>query len=241
MAGKFLTTVLVSVAFLAGVGVGVFVVGGLGGPSSTAATGTQSTPEPQTGTPTQGTAGGGGQTPIPTAGGDSGAVATGTPRPASSRLATLNETRIEREIHQRINALRSTNALRPLDLDRDVRAFAREHSDDMARETYVAHYAPDGQTKESRLREADLLGQCQVIDNSGEFFFTGPETLSFVNVTSSIARVQNEPGIAQAIVRRWQSDRQNRRAILLENAERHGVGVAIDPESGIYVTQNICG
>lgn len=237
MAGKFLTTVLVSVAFLAGVGVGVFVVGGLGGTASTPGTASQSTATPGTATPQQETTAGATPSPIP----DGGAVVTGTPRPATNRLAILNETEIERHIHQRVNEVRTSNALPPLAHSPEVRAFARTHSVDMARETYVAHYAPDGQTKDSRLREANLLDQCQVIADSGEFFFTGPETLAYVNVTSSVARVQNEPGIARAVVRRWTSDRQDRRAILLENADRHGVGVSINPDSGIYVTQNICG
>ena len=61
---------------------------------------------------------------------------------------------LERAVVQEINAIRQKHRMPPLATDARLSAVAREYSCRMARESFVAHESPSGQTPADRVRAA---------------------------------------------------------------------------------------
>lgn len=86
----------------------------------------------------------------------------GQPQPEGSGYCA---TEAEVEILQHINAFREDNGLEPLNLSRPLGAAAESKAEDMARNDYLAHIAPDGQGLEQLLNQAGYTYNTAIGEN----------------------------------------------------------------------------
>lgn len=160
----------------------------------------------------------------------------------------VNTTRVEHEVHARINEIRSERGLQPLRHDPELQDIARGHSQSMATNDYLAHEAPDGDTFEDRYQQAGY--DCRVSTGSNRYT-TGGENVAYTYASSDIDADYgdtvnyngNETKIARGIVSGWMNSPSHRENLLQPYWENEGIGVAVSETDGkkkVYATQNFC-
>jgi uncharacterized protein YkwD len=135
-----------------------------------------------------------------------------------------NETRIERLVAERANAERRERGLDPLAYDRTLARVGGAHSGDMRERGFVGHENPDGEGLRERYAAFGL--DCP----GGENVYHSP--------TGGLAR--SPEALAEHVVAAWMDSEGHREAILKERFTRQGVGVAVGPDGGVWVTQDFC-
>ena len=158
---------------------------------------------------------GGAATPSPTAMVEppmtSSTVTTGSP--ASPRSGTARPTgaapsaeiaAMEREVVERINAIRQERDLQLLATDQVLSQVARDYSCLMARRDFFRHTGPDGDTVADRVRQAGK-----------EYHLVG----------ENLARNTNAPDPVAAAVEGWMASAGHRENILRAGFTETGVGV----------------
>jgi len=123
---------------------------------------------------------------------------------------------LEAAVHRRVNALRRSAGLLPLERDPALDRVARAHSRDMARRGYLAHVNPEGRTPLDRLRAAGVAGFTLAAENAGQ---------------SSL------PDPAAEIVRGWVASPVHHRNLFLPAFNRTGIGVVRAADGTVYATQ----
>jgi uncharacterized protein YkwD len=135
------------------------------------------------------------------------------PGATGSESAAFDQDAFEAEIVHLVNEERTKAGLVPLEIDIDLMGSARERSQDMVTRGYFSHYDPD--TGEA------IAHRWSAAENISHF------PLRFDVVP---------PNLAQGIVSSWMESKGHRANILKSEAQRTGVGVAVD-ETQIVVTQ----
>ena len=130
-----------------------------------------------------------------------------------SESAAFDQDTFEAEIANLVNEERAKAGLAPLGIDTDLMGFARERSQDMVTRGYFSHYDPD--TGEA------IAHRWSAAENISHF----PLRFDIV-----------PPNLAQRIVSSWMDSEGHRANILKPEAQRTGVGVAVN-ETQIVVTQ----
>jgi len=217
---------------LAGVsGIGIALVGGcLGsddpagdaGSRSTDTSSPEPTPEP-TDTPT----------PTPTPG--DGSDLTTTPTATPSEL--LNVGAVEFVVHKRVNRARSGRGFPALEIEPRLREAARYHSRDMARNRYVEHTSPDGETVADRYAEFGLDCDARA-ENLAKTYYRAE-----VDADTGTERYETPGELGRAIASRWLSFSKYRNNIMRDEWTAHGVGVFALDRAGkvvVYATENFC-
>jgi uncharacterized protein YkwD len=115
----------------------------------------------------------------------------------------------EREVFQRLNALRTSQRLSPLKMDRSLGAAARHHANDMSARSYFSHTTPEGEGSSSRARNHGYGGRM---------------------IGENIARGQQGPA---QVMQSWESSSGHRANML--NAQYGAVGVGYDPNGRYWV------
>ncbi len=174
---------------------------------------------------------------------------TAPPGRAARDAPAVSTSALERGVHDAANAARRRERLGALTLDAALSDVARRHSADMARRAFFSHTAPDGSDANARAARAGQT--CRV--SSGRRTFVGfSENLAQVwtasgwTETRSIAGTQRTvswrtPGeIVRETVDGWLQSPGHRRNLLLGHATREGVGVAVDADGRVFVTQMLC-
>jgi len=134
---------------------------------------------------------------------------------ASNRNPAASVARLEGEVVERVNRIRTQRGLPPLQIDPELAALARAHSCRMARQGFFAHTSPSDGTVADRVREAGL---------------------EFRAVAENLARNANVPDPAAVAVEGWLQSEEHRDNLLRPTFTRTGVGAcAGDP--GHYFTQ----
>lgn len=199
---------------------------------------------------------GGTPTPTPTpAASETGTSATPTPTPTATPTPTpepiepgeFNESRIETELYEGLNDERTSRNDPELNLRADLTEMARFHSDNMAEQGFASHGAA-GYTTEERYEEFDL-GDCRVPDDSntgirrGESLETVTKTFAgrpYETADNETRISETEREVAQRALEKWFADTDERRKLLLQEADAVGVGVTMTEEGAVYVTVNLC-
>lgn len=174
------------------------------------------------------------------------ATATPTPRPT----ATPNLTRgsagwiqaLELRIHELVNRQRAT----PLGFDSKLASIARSHSADMATSRFFSHTNLSGQSPTDR--GAAVGYDCR--KNYGTYYTYGLaeniyqawlygsyRTLSGVVVSKDYHSLEE---LANLVVGGWMDSPSHRENILNSSYEVEGIGVAVNDDEEVYVTQNFC-
>ena len=153
---------------------------------------------------------------------------------------------IELLVHKFTNEQRVMNGLEPVKFDFKISDIARLHSTDMSNQNYFAHENLDGLDASDRARDTGYrcfkwIGNSYYLGLS-ENIFRGNlyESMRLLGgVPVSYDWLSNEE-IAHITVDGWMNSEGHRKNILNSNFDREGIGVFIDSEDRVYVTQNFC-
>jgi uncharacterized protein YkwD len=123
---------------------------------------------------------------------------------------------------------------------------ARGHSQDMGRRDYFDHDSPDGRSVTERYEAVDY--RCRVPTEGG--FLTGAENIFMANQYSQymVRADGSKEGVdplsvkvlAIQVVDGWMNSPGHRANILLPAWRNEGIGVFIDRDWEVYITQNFC-
>ena len=153
---------------------------------------------------------------------------------------------IELLVHKFTNEQRVMNGLEPVKFDFKISDIARLHSTDMSNQNYFAHENLDGLDASDRARDTGYrcfkwIGNSYYLGLSENIFrgnlYESMQLLGGVPV--SYDWLSNEE-IAHITVDGWMNSEGHRKNILNSNFDREGIGVFIDLEDRVYVTQNFC-
>jgi len=153
---------------------------------------------------------------------------------------------IELLVHKFTNEQRVMNGLEPIKFDFKISDIARLHSTDMSNQNYFAHENLDGLDASDRARDTGYrcfkwIGNSYYLGLS-ENIFRGNlyESMRLLGgVPVSYDWLSNEE-ISHITVDGWMNSEGHRKNILNSNFDREGIGVIIDSEDRVYVTQNFC-
>lgn len=160
----------------------------------------------------------------------------------------LNQTRIERAAHIKVNEIREERGLKRVEWDPELQSIAAEYSISLAERGYLTHTDRDGDGFEKRYEEAGY--ECRVAAG-GNRYYVGGENLAFTYAASDVRAGNrgvvnhngNETKIGRGIVKGWMNSTGHRENILQPEWRREGIGVAFaedDDELRVYATQNFC-
>lgn len=152
---------------------------------------------------------------------------------------------LERRVHDLINKERKKNKAGALQFDERLSKIARAHSADMAKRKFFGHVNPEGQNATERGKRAGYI--CQKV--YGGYFTDGLlENIYQGSLYSRIRITGNQTSydwyspeeIAEEAVEGWMGSAGHRRNILEKNHERAGIGIAVDSDDKVYLTQVFC-
>jgi uncharacterized protein YkwD len=123
---------------------------------------------------------------------------------------------VEALLREAVEGVRSEHGLPPLEPDRALAAVARAHSEEMVRRGFFDHVSPDGENLDGRLRNAEI---------------------HFRSAAENIARTRGVKNPVETTVGEWMASPGHRANILDGKFTRTGVGVAVDADGTVYVTQ----
>ncbi|MFZ5775748.1 MAG: CAP domain-containing protein [Thermodesulfobacteriota bacterium] len=169
----------------------------------------------------------------------------GPAAPRRDGQPSLDVTRLEKRIHDLVNRERKKAGLPALAWNPTLQRIARNYSREMANRGFFSHTGPDGRDFSERYRHAGF--DC-VIRTSGTSTCLGGENLAMNALYRSISwrdgRQQtdwnSEEQIAASVVRQWMTSPGHRRNILTRHYQRQGIGVAVDQDGRVLVTENFC-
>jgi uncharacterized protein YkwD len=160
--------------------------------------------------------------------------ATATPESTTVAREPIERAALERDIADRANEIRKANGDGLLDWDEELRAIARDHSQEMIEQNYFGHQDPMSRDWLDRYEAAGY--RCVVRTGSGTR--AGGECIA----RESYAVPPSREEIAVEVVESLRADTSDG-ALLADFWNVHGVGVSVDntgEETAIYVTQNFC-
>jgi len=153
---------------------------------------------------------------------------------------------LEQRVHELVNQQRSGDGLSVLRFDPVLADIARKHSEDMAKQHYIAHMNPAGQNPTARGNAAGYT--CR--KDYGSYYTYGiAENLFQNNLYSSATYFSNRKtvynwnspeAIAQITVAGWMNSSGHRENIFTPNFDREGIGVAIASDDKVYITEDFC-
>ena len=152
---------------------------------------------------------------------------------------------LERRVHDLINAERAKKKTDKLSFDRQLAEIARAHSADMAKRKFFNHTNPEGKNATDRGRAAGYL--CQkfyggfIRQGLAENLYRG-SLYSRIRITGTqrIYDWYSPEEIARKAVEGWMDSEGHRRNILQKTYEKEGIGIFIDADDNVYVTQVFC-
>lgn len=158
--------------------------------------------------------------------------------PAFMPLSSPNTTDIEIAIFKYVNIERINSGVKELVWDDELSEIAREHSEDMAKNSFFSHTNLRGEDPTARaIRHGYILRKelgggyyrVGIAENIGKMTTGYVEEIGYVN--------NDADSIAKAQVKSWMSSVGHRRNILDPSYDRLGIGVAYD--GAYYIsTQN---
>ena len=158
---------------------------------------------------------------------------------------TIKIKQLTREIHRLVNQERAKRQLQPLSYDDDLAKIALKHSRDMAKNNYFAHKNAKGERAVDRARRGHYrtsqIMQGNVLRSGiGENLFRDRIYTGFriIKNRSIEFRWNSLEELAQKVVDGWMSSQGHRGNMLNAFYQREGIGVVLDKNEQIYVTQN---
>ena len=137
-----------------------------------------------------------------------------------SLSARSNE--IEQAVHEETNLRRADNGIGSLNYSHHLSAIALQHSRDMAQRDFFDHTSPDDYDANDRYQKFDYDTR-----SSGE-------NIAMI----SPDRTASPREAAQSVVDDWMNSKGHRENILRKRFTKEGIGVYLDSNGAMYVTQN---
>lgn len=141
----------------------------------------------------------------------------------------LDENELEEQIIEEVNAERSAHDLWNLSESQRLRSDASAYSERMAEEEFYSHTTPDGVTFQQRAR-CEPAGE-----NLNMVIYDQRHNNSYESVWY---RSQEE--LANGVVDEWMQSDAHRQNILSTKFRAQGVGVEVQPDGKVLVTQILC-
>ncbi|NHX36649.1 MULTISPECIES: CAP domain-containing protein [Halolamina] len=155
------------------------------------------------------------------------------PTTPSSQKYNVDVERIEDIIHEKMNERREENGLESLARNETLDVVARYKSWDMAQRDYFAHTGANG------TRHAELRNQFDThCKYSGQNIYKDNWAKNSQNV--HLALTNNEK-IASAAVRLLLTSPGHRENALSPHYDSQGIGVFVDENGTVFLTQELCG
>lgn len=139
-----------------------------------------------------------------------------TPTPSVEEELSKERRQNERAILEQINEIRSERGLQTLSMAAEQRALARNHSEDMVRDHYYDHTAPDG---------TRFMPSCRP---TGEVLMKAEASL------------YDHQRVAEIVTEAWMESDEHREIMLDPRYTTIGVGVRMLWGGPQYVTVNFC-
>lgn len=166
---------------------------------------------------------------------------------SEDNIANINETYLERLVHEEINERRLERGLAPLDYDEELAQIANSHSEHMARDDFYNHTAPNGSGVNDRYQRFGY--NCRIELDDGRYITGGAENILYtyykedVKTKQGLRHYDSHSELADGMVDGWMNSTGHRKNILQPVWKNEGVGVAVTREGGmvkVYATQNFC-
>jgi uncharacterized protein YkwD len=136
---------------------------------------------------------------------------------ASAPAPAVIATSLELQTFELVNVERARQGLRPLVWDAELTHMARLHSENMARQNFFNHQAPDGQGLRERSRASGISG--------------------FKRLAENLAYNKGFADAASCAVVGWMHSEGHRDHILDGEFTRSGIGIARSADGRVYFTQ----
>ena len=152
--------------------------------------------------------------------------------------------RLEKKIHDLINAERKKKGLPALEWNDSLNRIARRYSQDMSERNFFSHNDPEGKSFINRYEEEGF--ECRLrVANTTCF---GAENIAQDNLYRSVLYLDGLPSydwnredeIAASVVTGWMKSKGHQENILTPYFKRQGIGISISENGKVYVTQNFC-
>lgn len=147
--------------------------------------------------------------------------------------------KVEQQIHSRINEIRTSRGLSPLDYDEELEKIAREHSEDMASRNHLSHLSFNGDELQDRYRDAGY--NCGI--RAGGMIYQGAENIAKSYYETAIEGGEyysDEEELAEGFVEQWMNSPGHRENILKRYWRREGIGIVMGEDDAVFATQNFC-
>lgn len=162
-----------------------------------------------------------------------------------NRQPVVDVARLEKKIHGLINQERKKAGLPELAWNPALQRIARDYSREMASRNFFSHTGPDGRGFAERYQDAGF--DC-ALRTSTDAICLGGENLALNALYNSIVwkngrsktAWNSEGQIAASVVRQWMASPGHRRNILTSHYRRQGIGIFIDHNGRVLVTENFC-
>lgn len=162
---------------------------------------------------------------------DQKASSPADPTTPSAAAYDVNVDRIENLIHKKMNQRRSAHGLEPLDRSEKLDDIARYKSWDMAQRDYFKHKGPEGQPfgylRQEHNATCTTFGQ-----NLHRTNFSG------ISVRN---RLESPEKVSTIAVNSLMNSTGHRQNILNPDYKAQGIGVFVDENGTVFVTQEFCG
>ena len=143
--------------------------------------------------------------------------------------------RVSMRLYGEVNQLRDEQGRGQLEYQSELAAVARQHSQEMAAEEYVAHTNLSGATPADRVAAADVDGCTHVEENVARSVYG-----VFVDTTYGADRYAEVPAIAEGLSLQFYNSAPHREAMLRPKWETTGIGTVITDDGRVYTTQLFC-
>ena len=164
---------------------------------------------------------------------DRNAKTPAEPTTPSAVTYEVDVERIEDAFHRKINQQRISQGTEPLKRSEKLDRIARYKSWDMAHRDYVAHSGPNG-TTHSMMRQK-FNSSCTKYGQNIHF------RKNFGDPESAKPHLDNVSGATSLAVKSLMNSSGHRQNILDPDYEVQGIGVFVDENGTLYLTQEFCG
>ena len=167
---------------------------------------------------------------------------SGSPAASMSDKERLTASQISSKLHDAINFERRRIGLSFLAYDSRLEAIASAHSLDMLRRNYFDHVSPEGNTFISRYEKGNY--SCEL--SAGNEIIRGGENLGESIAYNSkypnglISDYKSVEEIVNETIAQWMNSPSHRSNILHPYWRTEGIGVAVETDGKILITQNFC-
>ncbi|MFD1567098.1 CAP domain-containing protein [Halolamina litorea] len=177
--------------------------------------------------------------PLPTPGDSGGRTATPAvpeePTTPSSARYNVDVEEIENRIHEQMNERRVQNGLEPLTRNESLDAVARYKSWDMAQRDYFSHVGPNG-TSHVDVRDRFRARCAYFGQNLHSQRFTSGDVYPYPQ-----SELSDQEQIATDSVNSLMNSSGHRENALSPDYDSQGIGVFVDENGTVFVTQELCG